>query len=150
MKNRRGESARALSTTSATHSCGKYHIGGTLLWNASASQSYSLSTELVNYSSGLHPQHATPTLAPTTGVCRRQEDEKRHEAALQKERQHRREWEARSDKHVRDKREQAKQHREEMRRQVAAERKRAEGEARKKLEARHRETQQKAEEVRSK
>ncbi|CBJ32807.1 hypothetical protein Esi_0376_0006 [Ectocarpus siliculosus] len=77
----------------------------------------------------------------------REEDEKRHEAALQKERQHRREWEARSDEHARDKREQAKQHREEMRRQVAAERKRAEGEARKKLEARHKEAQQKAEEV---
>ncbi|CAN0015190.1 unnamed protein product [Ectocarpus sp. 12 AP-2014] len=77
----------------------------------------------------------------------REEDEKRHEAALQKERQHRREWEARSDEHVRDKREQAKQYREEMRRQVAAERKRAEGGARKKLEARHKEAQQKAEEV---
>lgn len=39
-------------------------------------------------------------------------------AAQQKERQQRREWEARCDDHVRDKREQAKRHGEEIRSQV--------------------------------
>lgn len=49
---------------------------------------------------------------------RREQDKEHHEAAQQKERQQRREWEARCDDHVRDKREQAKRHAEELRSQV--------------------------------
>ncbi|CAM9108729.1 unnamed protein product, partial [Pylaiella littoralis] len=72
----------------------------------------------------------------------REQDEERYAAALQKERQLRREWEGRCDDHVRDKREQAKLHREELRSQVAAEM-----QAQRELEAKHREAHRKAQEV---
>lgn len=54
----------------------------------------------------------------STKSLRREQDREHHVVAQQKERQQRREWEARCDEHVRDKRENAKRHGEEIRNQV--------------------------------
>lgn len=62
------------------------------------------------------PAEHTERLARRTRTRRRREhDEEHYLAANKKERQQRREWEARCDEHVRDKREQAKRSREEVR-----------------------------------
>eukprot|EP00752_Nemacystus_decipiens_P016426 g14683.t1 len=76
----------------------------------------------------------------------REQDREHHVAAQQKERQQRKEWEARCDDLVREKREQAKRHSEELRNQVAAEKRKLEA-LKKKLGKQHKEAQKKTEEV---